>query len=181
LSVVEDGPADRVAPGLIGEHKRPNLAVESIALPVPFGASGAAVAWVRCSHSLDCIGGGAEIMLRHVAYASCLTGGRGGITRRPLQGAGRTHRVSTAGPSIHHLHIPASPGTGRVDRVPRASIRWLAVLEEAQHMFRALGSPQCQKLMIGISECPATADRYQARIADLRQDHAISVPAARAE
>jgi len=57
----------------------------------------------------------------------------------------------------------------------------LAVLEEMQYVFRALGSPQRQELMIRISERPATADRDQARVADLGEDHAISVPVVRAE
>jgi hypothetical protein len=166
---------------LICEDKCPNLPVESIALPVTFDASGAGVAWVRCLRGLDRIGGGAEIMLGHVAYASCLTGGIGGIPRGPPQGASRTHRVSTACPSVHHLHIPTSPRARRIDRVPWASIRWLAVLEELQYVFRALGSPQRQELMIRISERPATADRDQARVAGLGEDHAISVRAVRAE
>jgi len=181
LSVLEDGPADRVAPGLICEHKCPNLPVESITLPVTFDASGAGVAWVRCSRGLDRVGGGAEIMLGHVAYTSCLTGGIGRIPRRPLQGAGRTHCVSTACPSVHHPHFSTSPRARRVDRVPWASIRWLAVLEEMQYVFRALGSPQRQELMIRISQRPATADRDQARVADLGKNHAISVPVVRTE
>jgi hypothetical protein len=181
LSVLEDRPADRVAPSLICEDKRPNLTVESIALPVTFDASGAGVAWVRCPRSLDRIGGGPEIMLGHVAYTSGLTGGISGIPRGPHQRAGRTHRVSTARPSVHHLHLPTSPRARRLDRVPWASIRRLAVLEEMQNVFRALGSPQCQELMIRVSERPATADRDQARIADLGEDHAISVPVVRAE
>lgn len=180
-SVLEDEPADRVAPGLISEHKYPNLLVESIALRVAFDASGAGVAWLRCSRGLDCVGGGAEIMLGHVAYASCLTGGIGGIPRSPRQGAGRTHRVSTACPGVHHLHIPTSPRSRRVDRVPWASIRRLAVLEEMQYVFRALGRPQRQQLMIRICKRPATADRDQARVADLGEYHAISVPVVLAE
>jgi hypothetical protein len=152
-----------------------------IALPVAFDASGAGVAWVSRSHGLDRVGGGAEIMLGHVAYAGCLTGGIDGIPRGPPKGAGRTHRVSTACPSVHHLPVATSPRSRRVDRLPRASIRWLAVLEEMQYVFRALGSPQRQEPMIRIRERPATADRDHARVADLGEDHAISVPVARAE
>lgn len=44
------------------------------------------------------------------------------------------------------------------------------------YVFRALGSPQRQELMIRISERPATADRDQARVANLGEDHASSVP-----
>ena len=50
------------------------------------------------------------------------------------------------------------------------------VLEEVQYVFRALGGPQCQELMIVIRERPATAESDQARVADLGEDHATSVP-----
>jgi hypothetical protein len=179
VSVLEDGPADCVAPGLICEHKCANLRVESIALPVTFDASGVGVAWVRCLRGLDRVGSSAKVVLGHVAYTSSLTSGIGGIPRGPAQGAGRTHRVSTDRPSVHHLHIPTSPRSRRLNRVPRSSIRWLAVLEERQYVLRAVCSPQRQELMIGIRERPAPADRDQARVADLREDHAISVPFAR--
>jgi hypothetical protein len=142
LLVLEDGPADRVAPGLICEHKCSNRPVESIALPVTFDASRAGVAWVRCSGGLDRIGRGAEVMLGHVAYTSCLAGGVGGIPRGAHQGTGRTHRMSAAGPSVHHRDIPTNPRSRRAYRVPWASVRWLAILEEMQDVFRTLGSPQ---------------------------------------
>jgi hypothetical protein len=171
-SVLEDRPADCLAPGLVREDKCPNLPGKSIALPFTFDASGTGVARARCSGGLDCIGGGTEIVLRHVAYTSRLSGGIGGIPRGPHLGAGRSHRVSAVRPGVHHLHIPTSPRARRPDRVPRASVRWLAFLEQMQNVFRAVGSPQCQELMIRISERPATMDRDQARVADLGEDHA---------
>lgn len=122
LSVLEDGPADRVTPGLIGKYKCPNLPVESIALPVTFDAAGAGAAWLCCSRGLDRIGGGAQIMLGQVADTGRLTSGIGGIPRGPLQGAGGTHRVSSACPRGHHCHFPASPRPRRVDRLPWASV-----------------------------------------------------------
>jgi len=171
LSVLEDEPADRVAPGLVLKDECPNLLVKLVALPVTFDASGAGVARVHCSHGLDRIGRGTEIMLRHVAYASCLTSGIGGIPSGPHQGVGRAHRVSAACPSVHHLHIPTGPGACCLDRLAWASIQWLVVLEEVQHVFRALRGPQRQEVMISISERSATANRDQARVTDLREDH----------
>jgi hypothetical protein len=43
-------------------------------------------------------------------------------------------------------------------------------------VFRAQRSPQGQASMICVGERPATADRNHARIADLREDHAASLP-----
>jgi hypothetical protein len=176
VSVREDGPTDRVASCLILEDECPDLLVELGALPVTLDPKRVGVAGVRSAHGSDRVGSCAEIVLGYVAHAGSLTGGVGGVASGSMQRASRTHRESTAGPSSHHRHITTGPPACRLDRVPRPRVRCLFVLEEVQYVFRTQGSPQGEAPMVTISERPATADGDQARIADLRQDHATSLP-----
>jgi hypothetical protein len=38
-------------------------------------------------------------------------------------------------------------------------------------VLRACGGPESKELVIRIRETPTTADRYEARVPDLREDH----------
>src|SRR6476620_11671647 len=172
VSVRESGPADRIPSSLILEDECPDLPGELAALPVTLDPTRAGVARVRGAHGPDRVGSSAEIVLGHVAYTGSLTGGVGGVASGPIQRASRTHRVTTASPRIHHPHIAAGPPTCRLDRVPWPSVRCLFVLEQVQYMFRAQGSPQGQAPMVRVGERPAATDGNQARVADLRLDHA---------
>ena len=55
----------------------------------------------------------------------------------------------------------------------------MAVFEQVQNVFRAVGSPQCDESMVGVGERPAAADRDQARVTDRREDHETSMPGPR--
>src|SRR6185295_19968465 len=43
--------------------------------------------------------------------------------------------------------------------------------EEAENVLRAGGGPECEELVIRVRQTPTTADRYEARIPDFREDH----------
>jgi hypothetical protein len=58
-----------------------------------------------------------------------------------------------------------------LDRVARSRVPRLGRLEETKDVLGTRGSPQSQETVIGIGESPTTADRHEARIPDLRQDH----------
>jgi hypothetical protein len=44
-------------------------------------------------------------------------------------------------------------------------------LEEVEDVLRAGGGPESEELVIRVLESPTTADRYEARIPDSREDH----------
>ena len=133
----------------------------------------------RCPRRLDRVGGGAKVVLGHVRDTRGLAGGVGGVPRSSPQWASCAHRVPTAGASVHHPHAAAGPGAGCLGGVPWTGVRGMVLLEEVQHMLRALGSPQREEAVIFIGEHSATADGDQAGIADLGEDHATSVPVVR--
>lgn len=175
-SVFEDGPADGVAANLIVQDEGSNPLVELVALPVTFEPSGVAVPRVRGLNGPDRVGGGAEIVLGYVANAGCLARSVGGEPGSSSQRPGGSHRVAAARAGSHHPHLAAGPRARRIDRLPGPRIRGLRLLEQVQNVLRTLGSPERQELVIRIGEHPATADRDQARVADVREDHGDAAP-----
>ena len=61
-----------------------------------------------------------------------------------------------------------------LDRLTRPWVLGLSRLEEVEDMRRACCRPQSEELVVCIGERPAAADRHEARVADLREDHALT-------
>jgi hypothetical protein len=59
-----------------------------------------------------------------------------------------------------------------LDRLPRSRILVAGHLEQVKDVLGARGRPQRQEMVIRVGKGAATANRHEARIADLRQDHA---------
>jgi hypothetical protein len=100
-----------------------------------------------------------------------LASGVCGVPCSPAQVSGRAHRVASRCSSLHHLDLATHPGAGMLDRLTRSWVTGLNRLEEVQDVLRARGGPESEELVIRILESPTTADRYEARVPDFREDH----------
>jgi hypothetical protein len=89
----------------------------------------------------------------------------------PSKVPGRAHRVPARCPGLHYRNLAAHPGTGVLDRLPRSGIFRSGGLEEMQNVFRARRRPQREEVVIRVGEGSTTADRHEARVANLRKDH----------
>jgi len=58
-----------------------------------------------------------------------------------------------------------------LDRLTRPRIFGLSQLEEVKNVLRARCRPKSEEMVIRISEGPTAADRHEARVPDLREDH----------
>src|SRR5665648_325785 len=72
---------------------------------------------------------------------------------------------------LHHLDLATHPGAGMLDRLTRPWVLRLSQLEQVKNVLRARCRPKSQKLVIRIGEGPTAADRHEARVSDLREDH----------
>jgi hypothetical protein len=58
-----------------------------------------------------------------------------------------------------------------LNRLTRSWVLRLSRLEQVKDVLRARCRPKSQKLVIRIGEGPTAADRHEARVSDLREDH----------
>jgi len=58
-----------------------------------------------------------------------------------------------------------------LDRLTRPRVVRLSGLEEVKDVLRAQGRPKREEMVIRISKSPTAADRYEARVPDLWEDH----------
>ena len=58
-----------------------------------------------------------------------------------------------------------------LDRLTRPWVLMLSRLEEVKDVLRARCRPKSEEMVIRISEGPIAADRHEARVPDLREDH----------
>src|SRR5215831_13739619 len=89
----------------------------------------------------------------------------------PAQVSGRGHGMTGRRASLGHLDLATHPGAGMLDRLTRSWVLRLSRLEEAKNVLRARCRPQSEELVIRIGEGPAAADRHEAMVPDLREDH----------
>jgi hypothetical protein len=73
--------------------------------------------------------------------------------------------------SLGHLDLATDPGAGILDRLTRPWVLRLSRLEEVKDVLGARCRPKSEEMVIRISEDPTAADRHEARVPDLRQDH----------
>src|SRR6185437_2410481 len=74
-------------------------------------------------------------------------------------------------PSLGHRDLATHPGAGMLDRLARPWVLGPSRLEEIKDMLRARCRPKSEEMVIRISEGPTAADRHEARVPDLREDH----------
>jgi hypothetical protein len=58
-----------------------------------------------------------------------------------------------------------------LDRLTRSWVLRLSRLEEVKDVLRARCRPKSEEMVIRIGEGPTAADRHEARVSDLREDH----------
>jgi hypothetical protein len=73
--------------------------------------------------------------------------------------------------SLGHLDVTTHPGAGMLDRLTRPWVLRPSRLEEVKDMLRATCRPKSQEMVIRIGEGPTAADRHEAGVPDLREDH----------
>jgi hypothetical protein len=100
-----------------------------------------------------------------------LSGGIRGMPRCATQVSGRAHCVAARRAGLHHLDLATHPGAGMLDRLARPCVLGLSRLEEVEDVFRASRRPEGEEMVIRISEGSTAADRHEARVPDLREDH----------
>jgi len=79
--------------------------------------------------------------------------------------------VTAGSASVHHRHLATHPGTHLLDRMSRSRIVRPNRLEAIEYVLRARRGPESKQAMIDIGKGPAPADRDEARVTDLREDH----------
>jgi hypothetical protein len=73
---------------------------------------------------------------------------------------------------LHHLDLTTNPRAGMLDRLTRTRVLRPHRLEQVKDMLRAQCGPESQEMMVGIGKAPTTAKRDEARVSNLRQNHA---------
>jgi hypothetical protein len=89
----------------------------------------------------------------------------------PTQISGRAHCMAARRASLGHLDLATHPGAGMLDRLTRSWVLRLSRLEEVKDVLRTGCRPKSEEMVIRISEGSAAADRHEARVPDLREDH----------
>ena len=85
------------------------------------------------------------------------------VTKRFIDAA---HR-----PGLRHPDLASHPGAGMLDRLTRPRVLGPSRLEEVKDVLRARCRPKREEMVIRIGEDPTAADRHEARVPDLREDH----------
>lgn len=127
--------------------------------------------WRACFSGLDGVGGGTQVMFRHVTDASSLASG---VRSEPSSTAKRssgTHRVTAGGSSRHHRHLAASPGPSGLDRAAGPVVLGLLLREPVQDVLGAIRRPQGKKPVVGIGERFTAPDGDHTRITNRGKDH----------
>ncbi len=142
-------------------------------LPPALKSSGGVALTLRRGSTcgLDRIGSSTEFVCGDVRDGPGLASSVRGMPCSPTQVSGRAHCMAARRASLHHLDLPTHPSAGMLDRLARSRVLRLSQLEHVKDVFRARCRPQSQKLVIRIGEGPTAADRHEARVSDLRENH----------
>jgi hypothetical protein len=87
------------------------------------------------------------------------------------QVSGRAHCMAARRTSLGHLDLATHPSAGMLDRLTRSWVLWLSRLEKVKNVLCARCRPKSKKMVTRVGEGPTAADRHQARVSDLREDH----------
>jgi hypothetical protein len=148
---------------------------ELVTLPPALESPGAlALPFRRAStRGLDRIGGRAQFMRGDVRDGSGLASSVCGMPCCPSQVSGRAHCMAARRTSLGNRHFATHPGTSSLYCLTRSWVPGLGRLEKVKNVFRARSRPKSEELVIRIGEGPAAADRHEARVPDLREDHGL--------
>jgi hypothetical protein len=172
-STVKHRPADVVPQPLVVQYKLANRLRDLVMLPLALESSRSlTLAFRRRSTcGLDRIGGRTELVRGDVCDGPGLASSVRGVPCGPAQVSGRAHCMAARHASLGHLDLATRPGACTLDRLTGSWVLRLSRLEEVKDMFRARCRPKSEEMVIRISQSPTAADRHEARVPDLRQDH----------
>lgn len=172
-SAVEHRPAEMVAAPLIVEDELAHRFWQLVPLPQTFLLSRGVCARRRSrgNRRLDRVRSRAEAMFSDMSDDRSLTSCKGSMSRRPAQFAGRGHRVPARSACLHHPCLATRPGADLFDRLSRSPVLWPSRLEQLQNVLGAGRRPQSEQVVVLIGQRPATTDRHEPWISDLREDH----------
>jgi hypothetical protein len=169
---LEHPPTDVVPSTLVCDDLLTDRIRELLALPSTFEAAGTTlIPWSASTSRLDGVGSGSEVVLSHMSDACGLARGIGGVSSRSRHLSCRSHGLTARRPGRHRRHASLSPGADRSNRFARSRVRRALGLEEVLDVFGACRCPQRVEVMVGVSERATSADRDEARVALLREDH----------
>ena len=95
----------------------------------------------------------------------------GGVPCCSTQVSGRAHGMAARRASLHHRGLATHPGAGMLDRLTRSWVLRLSRLEEVKDVIRARCRPKSEEVVIRVGEGPTAADRHEAWVLDIREDH----------
>ena len=172
-SAVKHRPADVVPQPLVVKHELANRLRELVTLPPALESPCAVALAFRRARTcgLDRIGGRTEFVRGDVRDDPGLAGSVRGMPRCPTQVPGRGHGLAGRRASLGHLDLATHPGASMLDRLTRSWVLRLSRLEQVKDVLRARCRPKREELVIRIGEGPTAADRHEARVSDLREDH----------
>jgi hypothetical protein len=120
---------------------------------------------------LDRVGSRTEVVRGNVCDGRGLASGVCGMPCWPAQVSGRAHGMAARRASLGHRDLATHPGAGLLDRLTRPWVLRLSRLEEVKDVLRARCRPKSEEMVIPIGEGPTAADRHEARVPDLWEDH----------
>jgi hypothetical protein len=101
-----------------------------------------------------------------------------GSIRRIPRGTGQIPRsgLRMAGcrAGLGHRDLAAYPGARQLDGLARSSVSRLCHLEQMQHVLRAVGCPLGEKVVVGVLQRAAAANRDEPGVANFGKDHSLA-------
>jgi hypothetical protein len=172
-SAVKHGPANPVPQPLVVKYELANRLRKLFTLPPALESPcGLALALRRGStRGLDRVGGSAKLVRGDVRDGPGLARSVSGMPWGSTQVSGRAHRVAARRTSLGHLDLATHPSARMLDRLTRSWVLWLSRLETVKNVLRARCRPKSEEMVIRVGEGPTAADRHEARVSDLREDH----------
>jgi hypothetical protein len=155
------------------QYELANRLRELVTLPPALKSScGLALTLRRGSTSgLDRIGSSTEFVCGDVRDGPGLARSVCGMPCCSTQVSGRAHCMAARRASLHHLDLPTRPSAGMLDRLTRSWVLRLRRLEKVKNVLCARRRPESEEMVIRIGEGPTAADRHEASVTDLREDH----------
>ncbi len=172
-SAVKHRPADFVAQPLVVKYEFANRLRKLVTLPPALKSPcGLALAFRRGSTcGLDRVGGGSKVVRGDVRNGPGLARSVGGMSGCSTQVSGRAHCMAAGRTSLGHRDLATHPSAGMLDRLTRSWVVWLSQLEKVKNVLCARCRPKSEEMVIRVGKGPTAANRHEARISDLRDDH----------
>lgn len=119
----------------------------------------------------DCVGGGTQVVCRHMRHHPGLPGRKCCIPRRTAHDSGRRHGMTASRSGLRHFDIAASPSAGRFNRLSWSIITGLHAFKMVQHMLGAISRPHCQEVMMRILQRATAPNGNKPRVSFFGEDH----------